>query len=265
MKPTGLRCLSLSCLALSSSVFAGSMGAMTTSNPSHFEVIAAAGVANLRLHDGTLGVTSSETDRLVQTNRNDWDNFTGQVGIGYVYYFPGKQQYSESTQWFPSIEPEINGYYIGKDTIKGDVWRFGSADFNQMTFKMPVQSTRLMFDTALTIVSKKQYSLYAIGGIGGAWNKASYRDFDRDIVPCVNQALNLGSASHADFSWEAGAGFSYAFNNRISLSLEYLYTDLGEVRHSAHGSTGTITTPIIIPAHLDLAAQSALLGLHIAL
>ncbi len=130
IKPTinGLRFLSLSCLALSSSVFAGSMGAMTVADPSHFEIIGAAGIANLRLNDGTLGVTSSETDRLKQTNRNDWDSFTGQVGIGYVYYFSGKQQYSESTQWFPSIEPQVNGYYIAKDTLRGDVWRFGDAN-----------------------------------------------------------------------------------------------------------------------------------------
>ncbi len=243
--------------------FANSMGAVA--NPSHFEILGAVGVANLRTDDGNLGVTSSETDRLIKTNHNDWDTFTGQVGIGYVYYFPGKLQYSENTQWFPAIEPEINGYYIAKNTLTGDVLRFGSPDWNEMTYKMPVQSTRVMFDTALTIISKKQYSLYAIGGIGNAWNHASYSDADRNGLPCADQSLHLKSATHSNFVWEAGAGLSYAFNKSISLSLEYLYTDLGKVSSSASGSTGTITTPVIVPAHFGLAAQSALLGLHIAL
>lgn len=262
-RANALRCLSMSCLALSGSVFASSIGPIA--NPNHFEILGAVGVANLRADDGYIGVTSSENARLVQTNQNDWDTFTGQIGIGYVYYFPGKLPYSENTQWFPAIEPEVNGYYIAKNTLTGDVWRFGNSNWNDMTFRMPIQSTRVMFDTALTIVSKKQYSLYAIGGIGTAWNRVSYSDADRNGIPCADQSLNLRSDTHSNFAWEAGAGLSYAFNNRISVSLEYLYTDLGKASSSASGSTGTITAPVIIPSHFNLAAQSALLGLHIAL
>jgi len=229
----------------------------------HFEIIGAAGVANLKTGNGFLGVTTSETDRLVQTNRGDWDTFSGQLGVGYVYYFPGAQRYSESTQWFPAIEPEVNGYYIGQNNIEGDVWRFGSSEFNQMIYKMPTQSTRLMFDTALTILSKRQYSLYGIGGIGNAWNRVSYRDADRSGVPCVDQELHLNSSRHSNFAWEAGAGLSYAFNQHIALSLEYLYADLGKVNSSSEGTMGTITTPVLVPAHFNITAQSALLGLHI--
>jgi opacity protein-like surface antigen len=260
----GLRLNYLACyLTLSGSVFAGTMGNVAPAN--HFEGIGALGVASLDAGDGYLGVTSSETDRLVQTNRNNWDIFTAQLGIGYVYYLFGAQQYSENIQWFPWIDPEINGYYIGRGNINGDVWRFDSPDFNEMTYKMPIDSYRLMFDTALTVVSKKQYSLYAIGGIGNAWNHASYSDADRNGIPCVNQYLNTNSTTRSNFAWEVGGGLSYAFNNRFAFSVEYLYADLGKVKTPAYGFSGTITDPVIIPADFRLTSQAVLFGLHAAI
>ncbi|MDI1351586.1 MAG: outer membrane beta-barrel protein [bacterium] len=265
LKLTILNSIFLCSATLSGSIFAGTMGPITTTSANHFDVIGALGVASLMAGSSYLGVTSDETDTLVQTNSNDWNTFTGQLGIGYVFYLGSAQQYSEKAQWFPMIEPEINGYYLGKGTIKGDVWRFGNPAFNEMTYKMAVQSSRLMFDTALTVVSKKNYSLYAIGGIGNAWNRIGYRDTDNNGVPCVDQYLNLNFNTHSNFVWEAGAGLSYAVNKHVSLSLEYLYTDLGSIKVSPLGNTGTITTPLIVPGRINLNSQAALLGLHIAI
>lgn len=231
----------------------------------HLEVIGALGIASLTAGDGYLGVTSSETDRLVQTNRNDWNTFTAQLGIGSIYYLNGAQQYSENTQWFPWIEPEVNAYYLGGESIKGDVWRFSSPAFNDMTFNMPVNSYRLMFDTALTVVSKKQYSLYAIGGVGASWNRIGYSDADRDNILCADQYLNLNSRTNSSFAWEAGAGLAYALNDRISLSLEYLYVDLGKIKTPDTGFTGGITAPVLVPANIKLTSQAALFGLHVAI
>jgi|GEM_PF-1701799 len=233
--------------------------------PNHFEIIGAIGVANLKGGDGYLGVTSSETDRLVQTNSNNWDTLAAQFGVGYVYYFHNYNPLSDRTQWFTAIEPQINGYYLGQSSINGDVWRFNSPEFNDMTYKMPVESYRLMLDGALTVVAKKQYSLYVKGGIGNAWNRVGYSDADRNDIPCANQFLDLNSATHSSFAWEAGAGLAYKVNNRVSLSLEYLYADLGKTKTPDTGFTGSITTPVLVPASFRLTSQAALLGLHIAI
>jgi len=233
--------------------------------PDRIEVIGAGGIANLRAANSHLGVTSSEVDLLLPNNKNKWNNFTAQAGVGYVHYFPGAVEYSESRQWFPSIEPQVNGYYIERTNIKGDVWRYGSQNFNDMTYTMPIQSTRLMLDGALTIVSQQQYSLYAIGGIGNAWNRASYRDADRDSVPCIDQRLSLNASTHSGFAWEVGAGLQYAFNHRAALSLQYLYADLGTAKMSSGGNTGTITTPVVVPSGINLTSHAVLLGLHVTL
>ena len=235
----------------------------TTSN--HLDIIGALGIASLDVGDGYLGVTNSETDRLVQTNGNKWNTLAAQLGVGYVYYLNNYNPLSDQVQWFTTIEPELNGYYLGRSSIKGDVWRFSRPDFNDMTFNMPIESYRLMLDGALTIVSRKQYSLYAIGGIGNAWNRAGYSDADRSGIPCTDQFLNLDSTTRSSFAWEAGAGLSYAFNNRFTLSLEYLYADLGSVKTPGTGFSGNITAPVLVPASFKLTSQAALFGLHVAI
>ncbi len=231
----------------------------------HFDVIGAVGVASLDAEDSFLGVTSSETNRLVQTNSNNWDTLAVQLGVGYVIYSNYYEPFSDQTQWFTALEPQINGYYLGQSSIHGDVWRFGSPAFNDMTYNMPVESYRLMLDGALTVVTRKQYSLYVKGGIGNAWNRVGYSDADRNGIPCSEQFLNLNSTTHSSFAWEVGAGLSYVINNRFALTLEYLYTDLGTVKTSDTGFTGTITAPVLMPASFSLTSQAALLGLHVAI
>jgi opacity protein-like surface antigen len=84
-------------------------------------------------------------------------------------------------------------------------------------------------------------------------------------IPCADQSLNLNTATHSSFACEAGAGLAYAFNNRFSFSLEYLYADLGNVQTSGAGFTGTITTPVLVPTNFKLTSQAALFGLHVAI
>lgn len=234
----------------------------------YFEFIGAIGIANLDAGDSYLGVTSSETDKLIQTNDNDWNTVSAQLGIGYVYYLRDAQRYSDQVQWFPSIEPELNVYFLSSNSgIKGEVLRFGDTTFNDLTYKMPFHSNRIMVDGALTVASLKQFSIYAIGGIGNAWNRLSYKDKDKESIngdPCPDQRLSFNTKSTSHFAWEAGGGLSFAFNDMVGLSLEYLYANLGKVKTSASGNIGALTEPLIVPAHFNLDSQSVLLGLHIA-
>lgn len=287
LKMKGLSLL-LGCLAISGSVFAddsvapmhrhhysykgeGDYKGMAVApeaakTRNHFEIIGALGVAKLSANNSTLGVTSSEIDTLVQTNSGSWNTFAGQLGLGYIYYFRNARPYSDSAQWFTSVEPQVNIYHLASNSVDGDVWRFESSDFNQMTYDIPVHSTRLMLDATLSVLTWKKLSVYAKGGIGNAWNRIGYSDTDNaDDSGIVNQRLDLNNRTNTKFVWEAGAGLLYDFNKRVGLSLEYLYANLGKVKTAAAGNTGTITEPVIVPARFNLKSQAVLLGLHIAL
>lgn len=231
----------------------------------HFEGIGALGIGKLNAANSYLGVTQSETDSLVQTNSSSWDTFGAQLGAGYIFNRCGTLQCSDHVQWFTAIEPQVNLYYLASNSIKGNVVRFNNANFNQMTYDMPVHSTRLMLDAAVTVAAWRQVSIYAKGGIGSAWTSISYHDSDNGGNTCANQAVSLSSRTSGNFAWEAGPGLLVDLNKRFGLSFEYLFANLGTVKTSAHGSTGTITTPIVTPASFKLKTQTALLGLHIAL
>jgi opacity protein-like surface antigen len=226
----------------------------------HYEIMAAPGIANLKADNLTNVVaTSSETDTLEQTNSDTWKTFAPQLGAGFIHYFSDYDAYSSNVQWFTSIEPELNIYYLSSSNIAGTVSRFGDAAFGQLAFNMPTQSTRLMLDIALTIAAYNQFSIYGIGGIGSAWNRISYDDKDDSGSTCA-LGLSLNKRTNNDFAWEGGAGVTYAFNYRFGVSLEYLYANLGNVGPSANGNF-----EIISPPTFNLHTQTGLLILHIAL
>ncbi len=264
LKSNGLLCFLLCSMTLSGSAFAGGYTVEPPQSSDSFELIGGAGVAQLAAGDGELGVTSSETDKLVDPS-NDWNTFAAQLGLGYLHYFGNAYRYPAHTEWFPSAEPQLNAYYLGKNNIYGNVWRFNSSNFNQLTYAMPFESIRAMADLALTIVSKQWISLYGIGGVGYAWNNLGYTDSDNGGTSCPNQVLNLNSHTNGDFSWEAGGGLNFLLGDDVSLFVEYLYVDLGKGQSSANGTSGTITAPVISPASVDLSAQTGLIGLHVAI
>jgi opacity protein-like surface antigen len=227
------------------------------SSDDSFEVIGAPGIANLQANNlSSIGVTSSETDTLEQTNTNEWSALAAQLGVGFIHIFPTNAFYFDNVQWFPSVEPELNLYYLSSNSIDGTVSRFGNPVYGQLNFDMPVHSTRLMFDIALTFLAYKPLSLYGIGGIGSAWNRIGYND----TGSTCNLGLSLNTNTNVNFAWETGVGVLYAFNNRVGVSLEYLYAGLGNVSTSSNGNLA-----ITSPASFNLQAQTGFLGLHIAL
>ena len=266
-----IHCLLFCCVAFSGSVAASTVVKTDIQQPyfytqlNHLEVMGALGAANLNAGNSLLGVTTSETDKLVQTNSNNWGTFDAQLGVGYVYYFAETGPVINKVQWLPTVEPQLNLYYLQNNTgVNGNVWRFNNPAFNQLTYKMPVRSTRLMLDAALTIVKVKQTSLYAKFGVGSAWNRIGYSDVYNGSGGTIagEQRLNLNTKIRTSFAWELGVGLLHDFNNHIGVSLEYLYINFGTVKTSSQGKTGPIIAPVIAPAKIFLQAQTLALGLH---
>lgn len=228
----------------------------------YFEVIGAGSLSNVRMTNGRLQVTSSETDILKQTNQNAWSSPGAQLGVGYVHFIGKSRRFSKKTQWFTAIEPQINLYHNRYEN-NGRVYRFGNSAYNDLTYNMPIYSTRLMLDAALTIVSKREYSLFAIAGIGNSWNRIAYGDRTNNNDVCNTASLSMDKNSKSHFVWEAGAGVAYDINQKAKLSFEYLYTDYGHL--TANGDmSGNITVPVV-NAKFNLHTQALLLGLHFAL
>jgi opacity protein-like surface antigen len=227
----------------------------------YFEVIGAGSLSKVQAGNSALGI-GNETDTLIQNNSSNWDAWGGQIGVGYVHFLRHAQIYADPVQWFPTIEPELNVYYNDYQN-NGNVYRFGNPALNQLSYNVPIHSTRLMLDAALTVVARGHFSTYLIAGLGNAWNRISYSDANNSGASCANN-LSLNDTTYSHFVWEAGAGVGFDFNNGFKATFEYLYTDYGRLQASGNGTSAGFAAPISSPASFNLHTQALLLGIHVA-
>jgi outer membrane immunogenic protein len=75
-----------------------------------------------------------------------------------------------------------------------------------------------------------QSFLYATGGLALGGVKSSSALTDADGIDA--STIFAGSQSATRAGWTVGAGYEYAFNDRLSAKLEYLHFDLGTVQYS---------------------------------
>lgn len=226
------------------------------------EIILMGGASTLDAEDTSLVITGSETDLLTQTNEGDWESFTLQAGFGYVYPLTDRLT-TGAVNWFPNINPQINVYYLNGDGVQGDVYQYQSADFNTMDYSMNLQSVRAMFDLGLTVARIDWFSVYAIGGIGVAWNELDFNATPNQFgLDCGVEGYQLDSENSSGFAYEFGGGITAALRKDLAISLEYLYTGLTDVEL---GNSPTDSDFNIYGSELDINSQSIMLGLHFAM
>lgn len=244
-------------LALSlplSTVFAGSMGPVLAPSPMvcPIELIAGGGWANLDISRTSIQVTRDEIDVLAHRNDN-WDTGIVQLGAGYVAPF------MDGSNFFHTFRVQLNDYYTS-DSFNGPVYRFGDPSFADYNYKMKVQSNRVMLDGLMDLYSLNNYSLYAKGGIGSAWNRARYSDAGLVSFDCLPNGLAFNADTRFQFAAEAGAGLRYDLSKSIGVSLEYLYAYLGKA--GTGSGTGGSCVAVVDPINFNLNVQSAILALH---
>jgi opacity protein-like surface antigen len=195
----------------------------------YWEILGMGGFGAFDAGDSTLDITGSEVDKLVQTNENDWETWTAQLGVGYVIPLFDAEEYSDEIQWFPAIEPQLNVYYLEGDIV-GDVYRFESPDFNEADYSINLKSTRLMFDVALTLASWRDLSVFALAGIGPSWNRLDFSSHIDEGVDCDLNDVGVDSHTDTNFAYEFGGGVTYELTEHLALSAEYLFTGFDDLK-----------------------------------
>ncbi len=235
-------------LILSSALFA-----YTPPSPDFFknvEVSAAIGPNWSRATSANLIVTPYETDSLLVTHVTS--GLAGKIGVGYHFF---AEQLSQR-QFLNDLLVEINGYQsVG--TIRGNVWQYQMPQFNNYNFNAPLTSTRLMLDLKPSLFTLKSVSLYPILGLGIAWNDVYYNENVTGAGIAARSAEALGSHTNNDFAYDLGVGLRLPVSARLSATLEYVYTSLGNVSPAGSPNGATLTSP----PTFKVRNQSALLGL----
>ena len=263
-------------LSLASSVALAAPGYDVVSGPldekglfddGNFQFSTLIGIATVDQNDGTIAVTRSETDTLLQTNGDAWDSWTGMFGVGYVFplEWEDEEEYSyhrhaeepndNEPRWFGTVTPQLNLYILSGTTLEGDVRRFNDLDDVDATYDMEFDSTRLMFDVALDVLTVSELSFYVIAGLGVAWNSANFDLTPNDCVPI--HGLNIQESQSTDFAYEFGAGLDYALYEEFDITLQYLYTGLTDV-----GVGGVDDIFHVHSSDMDVVSQAVFLGIR---
>jgi opacity protein-like surface antigen len=227
----------------------------------HWEVVLMGAPATLDAGNTNIFMNNNQLDILKQNNSSDWDAWSGNLGVSFVIPLFCATECPGQVQWFTALAPQINGYYLSGD-INGTVDRFGDfvGDFNDTNYSMDIKSTRLMFDLALTIATYRNFSVYAIAGIGPSWNRI---DFDSKANDCV-VGMELDDHTDTNFAYEIGAGINFGVTQHLAVTLEYLYAGFNNLDLSEHGNIGGFEVSALESEEFDLSSQAIFLGLRYA-
>ncbi|MGA2654780.1 MAG: outer membrane beta-barrel protein [Gammaproteobacteria bacterium] len=228
------------------------------------------GISSISQDDSIIQSDLTETDLLVQ-NSSNWDSWTGQFGIGYempLYWSFGEDDdnYDEDSDisWFDTLTPQINVFIIGGTDLDGNIYTFENPEHQIATYSIDFHSTRLMFDLGLDILTVRNFSFYAIGGLGIAWNTTEFHWNKDPDEPDVKPGFSLEETDTSSFAYEFGGGVDYAASEDIDIALQYLYTVFDDVSVSGLNPNSYFD----YEAHssdFDVKAQSILLGVRITI
>lgn len=152
-----------------------------------------------------------------------------------------------------SVSFGLNLFYFTTEQ-QGDVWQFQLPVFNNLTYTLPLCSTRILFNTEFTFrpIFKRVFP-FVEGGIGLAINEASYADTPKPNNTVPPTLLNHHTQSQ--FAYSVGGGFRIPFRKDMEASIRFVYSDLGRAKTA---STGNL--PVQGPISIELTSQSWLLG-----
>lgn len=209
------------------------------------------GIANMQQDNSSYNLTSNETHQLVQTDTQSWDAWSLQLGAGFDVPL------SDDRKWLTKVTPQINYYILNNAQLDGEVYRFEDIDDNDAAYNMNFNSTRLMFDTALTIYELRKLSFYGIAGLGIAWT-----DLTLALEPYPDshlEPLHFNSGEDSGFAYEFGAGVTYELNDELDIALQYLYTGFSDVAITGQDDIFTVTD-----SNINVSSQSLLLGFNLS-
>jgi outer membrane immunogenic protein len=154
----------------------------------------------------------------------------GQIGCNWQY----------DPKWVVGLEGDLD--YVSAKRTSNFAFTHHSEDVvGQQSLKLRWLSTvRARFGYAW-----ERSLLYATGGlaIGEINPSVSATDTTRvNAVPVVVEQF-AGSSSATRVGWTLGAGFEYAFTDKVSAKLEYLYFDLGHVNYGVNVTAGASALP----------------------
>jgi outer membrane immunogenic protein len=179
---------------------------------------------------GNVGVAWTRIDTSV-TSAPDFPIATGDTSGRDTSFTGGGQlgcNWQFNPNWVAGLEGDIN-YIHASSTQHSNIPGRAGED--------TVRTTTLRWFSTIRGVFGYAWGpslLYATGGLalGGVSSSVALTDFSSPS-DATRSPFFAGSGSATRAGWALGAGYAYAFNDRVSVKLEYLHFDLGTLHYNA--------------------------------
>lgn len=120
-----------------------------------------------------------------------------------------------------------------------------SPNFDTLSFNYEAQAVPLFGEFTLGAKFLRVVEPYIIGGVGVSWNRA----FNYNEVPTAPNLTALpmrtmfNARTQSEFAWNVGAGLGFQATPSTTISLEYRYTDYGNLALNATPGQATNEAP----------------------
>jgi len=216
--------LMLNCLV--GSIF-NSVLASTLFDNTEFSI--AAGPSRIQTNNSQLFISPYETDSLLVNHLTN--SISEKIGVG--------------KKFLNRFLIELN-LYRDSGSINGNVLQFQLPQFNNYTFQQTVHTTRFMADLKPDLFLWKNISPYPILGLGMAWSDVNYNETLTNNDMDAASAISLSSKRNSNFAYDLGFGLRVGLTQKMSASLEYIYTHIGNVSaaNSLQNGLRVMSSPI---------------------
>lgn len=229
-----------------------------TGYPGHIGINVLAGGASMTLsRQAPIAFlpTAFRTDTVYIDNQRA--NFSPAVGL--LYRLNADSLHAPLGQYLSDLSLGLNWYYTNS-TRTGSVYEYSLPNFNNATYDMPIKTSRLMLDMEWGF-HPVAFNLmpFVEAGLGGARNTMGFTNIPRSGIGADGGTYQLPPNANTAFAYELGLGLKYACNDKMLVSLRYLYSDLSHIKSSLFDLVSGVR--LGAPIQSSLHAHGAYLGL----
>lgn len=186
---------------------------------------------------------NGETDQFIPKNSQN-SNFTWGFGAAYRVRTP---QELRDHKFLDEVTLGLE-FYNFKTTEFGEIWQYQLPEMNNLTYRFPVNSYRLLATTewAFHSIVPKTYPFFE-AGVGFASNITSFNEAPRPTYE--SPGLSISNYTQYKLAYTVGGGLKFDLSDwgkyaeGLELSLRYLYANVGNA-NTGTAANYTMVSPI---------------------
>jgi opacity protein-like surface antigen len=147
------------------------------------------------------------------------------------------RRWKRDHKWIPAYSFGLAYQRLFPTNVGGTVMQYSSPDFVNYTYQSSVSSDLFEAFTKLNLFNYRFLSPFITAGAGCALNRSSGYSETALANVTARQNPNFASKTTSNFAYTLGAGIDFNVSNRLAISVDYKYLNLGKVTSGSGAGT----------------------------